>query len=518
MTRGRWLTAGLFALLVATFLTWTWLVTATTALTWLDARVVPPALAPRSAAGQILEAVALATYPGVMFAIVAGYSIWAFQRRLRRLAWAIALSIPAGWFGYWVLKEVFRRPRPESPFADALTYGGFAYPSGHLVAITILMATVVTLATAQRRTTRVIWLVRVAGAAVVAVVAADRWLLRHHWPTDIVGGVLYGGVVASAALLLGGAGHLGESLGFPGRRAEHPGRRAAVIVNPTKVTDLDLFRRRVEYEFRHRGWRAPLWYETSVDDPGHRMTAAALERAADLVLVAGGDGTVRTVCSDLAGTGVPVALIPAGTANQLARNLGIPLDEDAALSVAFEGVAVPVDLIRFAADGATGHFVVMGGVGLDAAIMAQTRPELKRLVGSAAYFLAAAQQVGTTPFEVTVTIDDDPPVTRQAIIALVGNVGTLHGTIQVFPDADPYDSSLDVMVANPTTALDWARVATGLLGAEVEPLEFAQGRRVRVETTQPTPYQLDGDAEGMTTFFEAEVVPGALTLVLPAGR
>ena len=516
MRFGGWLTGLLFGLLVAAFAVWSVLVIGLGAADALDGRLVPPWLEPRSAAGQVLEGFALATHPAIMFAIVAAYAGWAYQRRLRRLSLAILSTIPAGWGGYVVLKQVFGRPRPVSQFADSLTYGGLSYPSGHLVAITVLMATVVTLATAQRRSPRWIWAVRVAGAGVVVLVALDRWLMRHHWPSDLVGGVLWGGVVASAAMLLGGARHLGDSLGFPDRPKEHLDKRAAIIVNPTKVTDFDLFRRRVDYELLHRGWKPPLWLETTVDDPGRRMAADAVASGADLVVVAGGDGTVRTVCSALAGTGLPIALVPAGTGNLLARNLGVPLDEDAALTLAFEGMPVPVDLVRFETEQSGGHFVVMSGMGLDAAIMAQTSPELKRLVGSAAYFLAAAQRGGATPFDVIVTLDDEEPVRRQAVLALVGNVGTLQGGIQMFPAADPFDSRLDVLVATPTTVLDWAKVATGIVGgAEVEPLEFAQARKVRFEVPHDTPYQLDGDAEGTTSYFQAEVAPAGLTVMLP---
>jgi diacylglycerol kinase family enzyme/membrane-associated phospholipid phosphatase len=505
----------LFGSLVAAFLGWTWLVVGLGLGDPFDALFVPPTIPPRSGAGQILEAWALATYPGIVYAIVGGYAVWAYQRRLRRLALAIALTIPTGWFGYWLLKAVIRRPRPESPFADALTYDGFAYPSGHVVAMTTLMATVVTLATAQRRSPRTIWAIRLGGSLMVAAVAADRSLLRHHWPSDVVGGALYGGVVVSAALILGDARRLGDSLGFPGRPTEHVDKRAAIIVNPSKVTDFDLFRRRVDYELLHRGWRPPLWLETAIDDPGRQMAADALARGADLVIVAGGDGTVRTVCSELAGTGVPIALVPAGTGNLLARNLGIPLDEDAALTLAFVGTATAVDLIRYRTDAGSGHFVVMSGIGFDAAVMAQTNPELKRLVGSAAYFLAAAQQVGAEGFEVSITLDDAAPVSRNAVMVLVGNVGSVQGGIQVFPAADPYDGSLDVLVANPTTVLDWAKVATGLLGADVEPLEFARAQKVSFVVPGGRPYQLDGDAEGTTTFFEAEVVRGGMRIVLP---
>ncbi len=507
----------LFWLLVAAFLTWTVIVTVFPSIDGVDRRLLPPPVAPRSPLGQVLEGIALVTSPAVLFTAVAGYALWAFQRRLRRLALAIALSIPAGWGGFRLTKALLARPRPPSQFADSLTYDGFSYPSGHVVAVTILMTTVVTLATAQRRSTTVLWALRVGGALVVVLVAANRWLMRHHFPSDLVGGGLYGLLVATGALLLGGSGRLGESLGFPERPRVHVDKRAAIIVNPSKVTDYDLFRRRADYELLHRGWKPPLWLETTVDDPGRAMAADAVAKGADLVIVAGGDGTVRTVCSALAGSGVPVALVPAGTGNLLARNLGVPLDQEAAMDLAFEGDPVPVDLVRYATDDSDGHFVVMSGVGLDARIMADTRPELKKVVGSAAYFLAAAQQGGAQPFEVTVTVDDQEPVRRDAVLALVGNVGTLQGGIEMFPHADPYDARLDVLVATPTTALDWARVASGILGgAETEPLEFAQARKVRFETDEPVPYQLDGDAGPPTRVFEAECVPGGLTLMLPA--
>src|SRR4029453_8530394 len=112
-----------------------------------------------------------------------------------------------------------------------------------------------------------------------------------------------------------------------------PLRRAAVIFNPTRVTDWITFRRHVEYELKTRGWDRALWLETTTDDPGQAMTAQAVRENVDLVLGAGGDGTIRIICSGLANTGIPFGLIPAGTGNLLARNIGIPLDEVAALGV-----------------------------------------------------------------------------------------------------------------------------------------------------------------------------------------
>jgi YegS/Rv2252/BmrU family lipid kinase len=356
----------------------------------------------------------------------------------------------------------------------------------------------------------------VAGALFVVVVAADRLLMRHHWFSDLVGGALFGGAVISTALLLAGVNTIAESLGFFDRPRVHVDKRAAIIYNPSKITDFDLFRTRVDYELRERGWKPPLWLETEPDDPGREMARDALHKEVDLVLVAGGDGTVRIVCSELVGSNIPVALIPAGTGNLLARNLGIPLDEQQAFDVAFEGEPTPIDVVKFTVGDQTEHFVVMSGMGGDAQVMANTNTDLKKVVGSAAYFLAAAQSVGTGPYDLTVTLDDAEPIKRSAALALVGNVGTLQAGIRIFPDASPTDGLLDVLIGNPTTVSDWAKVASGLLGgANVEPLEYAQGRRVVIESPDPVPYQLDGDAEGDTCRLEAEVVPGGLTVMLP---
>ena len=513
-TRGRRLTWLVVIVLVGAFVVWS-VLRVMGLLDGLDAALLPGPIAPRSAVGQILEALSLVFHPTVVFIVVLGIAVWSGARRLRRLAAALVGSVVVGWAGYELLKALFQLPRPTSGFNDALTYAGYGYPSGHVAAATIGAATVVTLATAQRRSLLWLWVIRVGGAIFVAVVASDRLLMRHHFFSDVVGGALFGGAVISTALALAGVHTMAESLGLSSRPRVHVDKRAAIIYNPSKITDFDLFRTRVEYELRERGWKPPLWLETEIDDPGHQMAKDALAKAVDLVLVAGGDGTVRVVCSELVGSGTPVALIPAGTGNLLARNLGVPLDEQEAFFIAFEGTPSPVDVVRFTIGDTTEHFVVMSGMGGDAQVMANTNTDLKRVVGSAAYFLAAAQSVGTGPYDLTVTLDDHEPVKRSAVLALVGNVGTLQAGIKIFPDASPTDGMLDVLIGNPTSVADWAKVATGLLGgAEVEPLEYGQGHRVVIASEQPIPYQLDGDASGETDRLEAEVVPAGLSVML----
>ncbi|HET7725086.1 MAG TPA: diacylglycerol kinase family protein [Propionibacteriaceae bacterium] len=512
--KGRRLTWLAAAVMAAAFLLWS-VLRVTGALDGLDRALLPGRIAPRSVFGQILDAVSIALHPIVVFIAVLGIALWSGARRLRRLSMAIIGAVIVGWTGYELLKLLFRVARPASGFSDAITYSGYSYPSGHVVAATIASVTVVTVTTLRRRSTTFIWVTRTLGALFVLAVAADRLLMRHHWFSDLVGGALFGGTVILAALILAGLDTLAESLGLLTRPQVHVDKRAAIIYNPSKVTDFDLFRNRVEYELRERGWKPPLWLETEEDDPGHQMAKDALAKKVDLVLVAGGDGTVRVVCSELVGSDVPVALVPAGTGNLLARNLGVPLDEQKAFDVAFEGVASAIDVVRFTAGDHTEHFVVMSGMGGDAEVMADTNPELKKVVGSGAYFLAAAQKVGSTPYDITVTLDDHEPVKRSAMLAVVGNVGTLQGGIRLFPQADPRDGRLDVLIGSPNGVSDWAKVASGLLGGvDVEPLEYAQGTRVVFESPKPVPYQLDGDASGDTSRFEAEIVPGGLKVMV----
>ena len=339
------------ALLVA-LVAWTWLTFAFGPVQALDARWVAPPLAPSSPVAQVASAFSLLTWPGVTYAVVAGIAIWAFQRRLRQLAVALGLMVVATWSITQLLKLAFARPRPETGL-DLISVSGYAYPSGHMSSIVAGgVAVGATFAvTRQIVSRRLRW--QVGAGLLVLAVGVDQWIIGASYITDIVGGALLGGLTATLALLASGVEvPVGYDLvtEMARTRAVEPvpaerRRRAAVVYNPTKVTDWVTFRRHVEYELRTRGWDRPLWLETSTDDPGRAMTEHAVQEGVDLVLGAGGDGTIRAICSGLAGSGVPFGLIPAGTGNLLASNIGIPLDEAAALDVAFDGLDKAVDLV-----------------------------------------------------------------------------------------------------------------------------------------------------------------------------
>ena len=234
------------------------------------------------------------------------------------------------------------------------------------------------------------------------------------------------------------------------------------------------------------------------------------------VLVAGGDGTVRAVSSELAGTEMPMALIPAGTGNLLARNLSVPLDTDAAIRLALHGRLQAIDMVTCAFDDGQERFVVMAGMGLDAQIMESTDVGLKKVIRSGAYAVAAVQNAVPDPFTATITLDDAPPVRRQMVMALMGNVGTITGGMTLFPRATPSDGLVDLLLASPGKVVDWARLGAQILtGQEMEGFTLTRARKVLIEADRPVPFELDGDTAGSTRTLRAEVEDGALHVVVP---
>ena len=514
--------------LLVAFVVWTWLTFSWPPLAALDQRWLAPTIDIASPTAQLVSAWALLTWPGLVYVALAGLALWAYRHRLRQLAIALILIIPLGWGASALLKVSLQRERPEQGL-DLLTSTGYAYPSGHTVAIVASTIAVgatfaVTRQTAPRR---LLW--GLAGGALVIAVGVDRWLSGAHYVSDVVGGALLGAFVASLALIVAGVKvPVPHELVTDLVRKAPPAvpramqKRCAVIVNPARVTDWTTFRRHVEYEVKTRGWQRPLWLETTEEDPGRAMAQRAIEEGVDLVLGAGGDGTIRVVCSALAGTGIPFGLIPAGTGNLLAKNLGIPLDEAAALNVAFDGLDKPIDLVKVTFDDqASDHFAVMAGIGLDAVIMQGTNPDLKKAVGSAAYFLSAAQNAKHPALNTTIEVDDGAPMKRRAHLIVIGNVGYLQANIQLIPDAKADDGLLDVVIASPRGIRDWVRLTTRVLIRQRrldDQLDRLTGQRVKITVDRPDQYQMDGDTVGECTSLLAEVQPGALLLRIPRLR
>lgn len=514
------------AVLIAAFVAWTVLVTSTDVIAHLDRQLLAPRIDALSVPGQILGTIAMLTWPVLVLGALVVVAIWAVRRRMRNLAAALALTALLAGLVPTVLRRLVRRDRPDQ-LVDIITTAGFSYPSGHMTAITAasVMVTAIFTVTRQPGSVRRWW--AVGRTALVLVVALNRWALSAHWVSDIIGGLLLGAACAAVALIVADVHVLPrdwrELVGIdptPPKRIPDDAPRCAVIYNPAKVTDWMTFRRVVEFELARRGYRRTLWLETTVEDPGRTQARLAIDAGVDLVIGAGGDGTIRTVSSELAGSGIPFGLVAAGTGNLLARNLGVPLDETEAVRVALDGHTAAIDLVRITVDdGTPEHFAVMAGIGIDAAILGGTDDHLKKAVGSAAYFVSAAQHVNHPPMEAKIRVDDGPQFRRRALVMVVGNVGFLQGGIPLLPDARADDGVLDLLVASPRTWRDKVSLTAKVLARKDrsnEQLDRITAQKVEITIAEPEDYQLDGDTIGSCRRVVFEVVPGALALRMPS--
>jgi YegS/Rv2252/BmrU family lipid kinase len=289
--------------------------------------------------------------------------------------------------------------------------------------------------------------------------------------------------------------------------------RAAVVVNPTKLNDDEAFRKSVRQGMAALGWDEPLWLETTPQDPGRGQAKSAVSAGVDLVLACGGDGTITACAEGVTGTGVPLAIIPLGTGNLLARNVGLPMGLDEALKVALGGVQQPIDAGRV--NGTL--FVVMAGLGLDARMLDGTSEPLKKRLGWLAYAISAIRHLSDRPARVTVSVDGGRRHRMRANALIVGNVGWLRGGLPLLPDARPDDGLLDAVVLTAGGLAGWLAVTVDILlrrpaHGRIKRIQFT---RLQVTMDHEQPWELDGEVMGSTRQLTIVAQPGALLLRMP---
>jgi diacylglycerol kinase family enzyme len=308
---------------------------------------------------------------------------------------------------------------------------------------------------------------------------------------------------------------------------------AAVVYHPVK-TPLERLRPLVAESEAKCGWANTRWYETSSEDSGRVAAEDALAAAPGVVMVAGGDGTVRAVAEVIQGTGIPIALVPMGTGNLLARDVGAPLNDLAAcVSAAFSGVDRSVDIgVAELGDesGAprTHMFMVMAGIGLDAEMAENTSTIAKKHLGWFAYVTPIARSViANKLFHLDYRIDGGRVKATRAHTVIVGNCGTLTGNMLLIPTAIIDDGLLDVVMIRPKGRFGWARIGTRLTlqgiarrsrlsrklleqTPDLHSLAYVQGRRFEARFDAPHLVELDGDSFGHITRVRVSVHPGAL--------
>ena len=273
-----------------------------------------------------------------------------------------------------------------------------------------------------------------------------------------------------------------------------PMKRGVLIYNPTAgQRDRRAAMRRVSESVKERGLEL---VNAPTSGPGHatEIVRSFLPTGLDVVAVCGGDGTISEAACGLAGSGVPLAVLPGGTSNVLVRELSIPLDLEGATALLFEGVARPVRLL-LANDR---PFLLWAGVGLDARIMGRTLPLLKRWLGRSGIFFTVAREFFRYEFpRLEVTVDGER---HEATFAVVCHARHYAGDWIIAPDAALDSEEMDVLLF---TGRDrwkffslFRQIQLGKSGHLARGLaRTVRGRSVTVRSleTYPVEVHVDGD-------------------------
>ncbi len=288
-----------------------------------------------------------------------------------------------------------------------------------------------------------------------------------------------------------------------------------VIFNPVSGQgDPEERKKIISNALARHGYRCQ-FIATSKEEGAAELARQALKDGLDLLAVSGGDGTVMEVMSALVGTNIPVAVLPAGTGNLLSVNLGIPTTVPDAVDVALSGKPYALDLAR-TGDGK--YFAIMGGIGLDAQVIADAGREAKRRLGVLAYVWSTLKNLPRRRQLVEILLDDRPPLRQRVKTVMVANMGRITGGLEAVPTASPSDGLLDVVVVRTETPGQWLRLLLfALLGRTQQDPAFDvhQVRRVTVRSRRPQPVQMDGEEVGRAREWSVEVVPGAACVLVP---
>jgi YegS/Rv2252/BmrU family lipid kinase len=289
-------------------------------------------------------------------------------------------------------------------------------------------------------------------------------------------------------------------------------RKVAVIAHAGKSLGGGLGVLRAELD--RRGVGDPIWYEVPKSRKAPKRVRRALREGAELIFVWGGDGMVQRCIDVVAGTDAAIAIVPAGTANLLATNLGIPKDIAAAVEIGLAGARRHLDVGRVNGEG----FAVMAGTGMDARMIGAADGALKDRLGRLAYVWTGARNLRTDAFDARIDVDGARWFRGRASCILLGNVGRVFGAMDAFPDARPDDGVLDVGVVTAEGVTQWLRMVVRATVGDATKSPFAQAthaRSARIKLDRKIPYELDGGARKKVRTLEVEVDPAAVEICVP---
>jgi YegS/Rv2252/BmrU family lipid kinase len=251
-----------------------------------------------------------------------------------------------------------------------------------------------------------------------------------------------------------------------------------------------------------------------IDTPGDIPKLIRAHRCRmDFVVLGGGDGTMNAACEAILDVGVPLAILPLGTANDLARTLGIPSDMEGACAVAAGGIRHRIDLGR-ANDK---HFFNVASIGLSVAVAHMVDAETKRRWGTAGYALTVWRALREhRPFRARIRCDGRLLQTRSIQIA-VGNGRHYGGGLTVAQDAAIDDHQLDLYSIGPASMARLVLLAPALRSGrhgEFQGVHLLRGRRIEIETRRPMPVNTDGEVTTQTPV-DFRILPGAIEVIVP---
>jgi diacylglycerol kinase (ATP) len=288
--------------------------------------------------------------------------------------------------------------------------------------------------------------------------------------------------------------------------------KVAVVAHAGKTFGGGLGELRSELE-KH-GVENPLWFEVPKSRKAPKRVRQALDEGAELVFAWGGDGTVQRCLDVMAGTEATLAVVPAGTANLFASNLGIPQDIGEAVRIGLHGRERKLDVGRMRGE----RFGVMAGAGLDARMIRDADGTLKDRLGRIAYVWTGVKNARASSFRAKIAVDGTQWYEGEASLVLAGNLGEVFAGVEAFEGAEPDDGQLELGVVRAEGLVEWARTAARAAVGKPGDSPFVQqtrARSVEVKLDRKVPYELDGGDRDPVKRFDVEVEPAAIAVRVP---
>ena len=291
--------------------------------------------------------------------------------------------------------------------------------------------------------------------------------------------------------------------------------KIVVIYNPVSGNnDISILKEELIKGFS--GHKLELW---QTQEPLHAIDLAqkAVQENFDIIVAVGGDGTITEVLSGMIGSNAKLGIIPFGTGNMLAGNLGISINIQKAIEIILNRNSQKIDIGKIN----DRYFAFMAGCGFDAKIIGEVSREKKRKLGLFAYYIEGFIQLFKPKYAVfKIRLNNDKTIKVRGLAVLIANSGNILGDLfSFFPDASLYDGTLDVMIVSPRNIIDYLLIIWKIITKQSydksKKIQYFQAKKIEIKTKPSLFVQADGDIIGKTPI-TIEVIPEAIEILTPA--